>query len=168
LESEVAAGLGEAQRSSRALEEARGRAEAAERRADQLRGEVDRLGRDREADREGFDAASQALRRELEEARSREAAGREEAAALSDALDELRRRTDQAAATDRDSVDDDPADRLEDLTRQLAESRRSNQRLCSLLDVFGLPRDLAVGRSAQASDADADVTPSPRPSALPG
>ena len=110
----------------------------------------------------------QALQRELDQSRSREAAGRDKAAALADALAELRRRLDQAAATDRDPVDDDPADRVEDLTRQLAESRRSNQRLCSLLDVFGLPRELAAGRSGQASDADADVTPSPRPSALPG
>ena len=147
---------------ARALEEARGRADAAERIADGLRGEVDRLVRDREADREVFEAELQALRGELDQSRSREAAGRDEAVTLADALAELRRRLDADTGTDADPGGAD------DLARQLAEARRSNQRLGSLLDVFGLPKELAAGRSGSAAPPDDARTPSSRPSPLPG
>jgi len=162
LEEEAAGRRDEAHRSALALEEARGRADAAERLAERLRGELDRLGDDRKAEREAIETASQAVQRELDQSRSREAAERAKAAALSDALAELERRLEEAARSsashagpaatgppreaDGGAGDGGLTGRVEDLTRQLAELRRSNRRLCSLLDVFGLPKEIAAGR----------------------
>ena len=148
----------EAERAARELEEAlarcRGRREAPE----PLREELDRLGGDREADLSGFKRAMQALRQELDLSRSREAAERERAAALSEALVEVERRLEEAdavgppvglacrAGRDRPFAqsgrrgDDGPA---------AGQARGSDpagcrvapveSRLCSLLNVFGLP-----------------------------
>lgn len=157
------------------LDAARRRGDAADRLAVERGDEIARLGRDRRAERDEHERAVAALRRDYDDARAAAAAGRETTDALGEAMADLEQRLastldDLNAAAERAAwaeaevkalrrrderrSEDAPETDAEELARQLRTARESNQRLCSLLGVFGMTKEAASGTNGRVETSE--------------